>query len=746
MDSTDATTTSPLRRLTVVATSAWLVSADGVTGGDPPSRLRELLQRLLHGSPHGQAFLCADPRVGTDDPAQVPYLTGDEADAQVEVLVERLGRVLAELPGSESVQDTHTAVAQLRHRVYLDATRFAALTGLDTHPDIRYVTFDLRLYQIRTDLRWHASISIDSRLAHHPQHRPQELTEDGPQLVTGSAAECRQRFARAARKAEDLLRDFLDHATFRVLDRTYLQADFWIGVPADTAADPAAYIEDPVYTATINELTRKVLMVGDMRDDVVTTSVLNGDFLTLRRISRKPGPNDPEYAPLYLIVPAACGGADADVEHGVHRLVLKLADLEARAGDLLDDVQHDLYVWRNHLDVYQTVAGRGARLWDSLATHLPVLQWRKLGKVHGSMDLMHQVLLQGIADLSHLAGRTQSCRAQISATAAALGDIYDDAITERHLTGQTGGVRAALTETGLISKLVRGSDEVAAQAIVVQRNYQSLLDAITKAFDERRVREGDALQRASMLFGISIALVGVVTVADATVDMKPVSWLAGDGVARWSAGLSLFLGALLLASALLMLGWLLRVGRLGTSRFRTSYDELWHFMRDSSTESLEEFSTSDRATPQSWAARDLDLSQRFARLWDRATDMPVGNPTSRDIRDLSRRIEQWSLHALLATERARRLYDYRLPLLTCLYRCAARLPGSFFELGYLSPTPNQVNLVSVEEFARTMRESLGLPRPRARQVDEQCAQEPLTSAQHALEFVTEVLDQARRQR
>ena len=48
-----------------------------------------------------------------------------------------------------------------------------------------------------------------------------------------------------------------------------------------------------------------------------------------------------------------------------------------------------------------------------------------------------------------------------------------------------------------------------------------LLRTIGYAFDEWRVRESDVVQRLSGALGVFLALIGVVTVLDATVALKP---------------------------------------------------------------------------------------------------------------------------------------------------------------------------------------------------------------------------------
>jgi len=608
----------------------------------------------------------------------------------------------------------------LQHRVFLDAARFAELTLTEPDPRIRYAAIDFRVHAMGGHVRWHVDVCLDSRLPDSPELRPAELTPAADDsLIEGPFSPRREALARRARAAEQLLGDYFSHAEFRVLDRTYLQPDFYICVPEQTMDNPVLYCQGPLEQFT-NVVSSSMLKVANLYDDVVATAVLNGHFLVSRRVSRASGPSRAEYAPLYTIFPATSVDAD-ERECSIRELVLGFAEIEVRSGALLDDLRRDLYVWNNHLEVYYTTAARGARLWDALATHMPVRRWRQLGRVHTAMELMHQMLLQGTADLAHLVSRAHRCPARVHAASAELGDLYDDMFTERRIGGHSGGIRAAICETGLIGRIARSSQEITDLATQVQQNYEDLLGAITKAFDERRVRESDALQRASVLLGVSLGLVGIVTVADATVDMRTAgwSWLSGTAAPQLGAGLSLAIGTVLLASAFVMVGRLLQAGRLGSRKFRRHYGAaFWDFLTASCTESLEEFKI--HASPEDWAKLDARLAASFAELWDQATamiDIHQRGRNSRDINVISRLIEQWCLHGLLATERARRIYRYKLPRLAAMYRCVSRLPGSFLELHYLRPGPAPVNILSRQEFARTLAHSLGIEPSKAYEID-----------------------------
>jgi len=95
---------------------------------------------------------------------------------------------------------------------------------------------------------------------------------------------------------------------------------------------------------------------------------------------------------------------------------------------------------------------------------------------------------------------------------------------------------------------------------------------------------------------------------------------------------------------------------------------LWRFLKDASTDTLDRELRLDEGQPREvrlarWQRLDDDLARRYAQLW---TVRPAGrldrvDRFGEDIRALSRRIEQWGIHALLLTERPRRIYRYPLP-------------------------------------------------------------------------------------
>jgi len=186
--------------------------------------------------------------------------------------------------------------------------------------------------------------------------------------------------------------------------------------------------------------------------------------------------------------------------------------------------------------------------------------------------------------------------------------------------------------------------------------------------------------------------------------------------------------------------WVMRLGTLGSHGFRSLYDGsaikrygVWHLLKDCSTDSLEAFRrTHPVSDAAAWHEKDVRLAEQFAKMWDRATQMcrlGRSNRMGRDIAGLSHQVEQWGMHALLLTERARRMHRYRLPRLTCLHRCVAWLDGSFLALNELASS--RVTMVSEEELERALR-AAGYNRDDVRRIDDWLRGQRFGSAGEAL--------------
>ncbi|MFD0599566.1 hypothetical protein ACFQZ4_50630 [Catellatospora coxensis] len=235
-----------------------------------------------------------------------------------------------------------------------------------------------------------------------------------------------------------------------------------------------------------------------------------------------------------------------------------------------------------------------------------------------------------------------------------------------------------------------------------------------------------------MILALSLAFDSIVGIVAATQPERSGEQGAWLSVLAWTSG------SVVLLTALVFGVWITRLGRLGDRAFRTRYDGtrrrgvrwfrrdarsdgLWRFMKNSCTDALEGHSR-DAQPLAFWRSLDQRLVKDLSVLWDgpRVSHYPaverasadVYTPARRpdlvgaDIAELYAQVGSWSIDALLFTERARRLYRYRLPKLALLYRCIGRMPASFLRLEYLAPTTNIVSEseldIAIRRYARAV--------------------------------------------
>ena len=597
----------------------------------------------------------------------------------------------------------------------MDPVRFRALTEPDTSEagacgdtvSAHLIALDLRFAYYLDSPQCHVSLSLWSARPWNSRYVPADwpTKQKRQHLDLAEVQEYADEFRSVLSRAIGLLKRHLAEADLRVYRRKQVLPIFWVAVPDAVGADHQRKRSD-----LRQHLARIFLDLGDPADCVVTRSVVNGQFDVLRRFRR--GLRMDESAikdkhlslsrAHYLIVPGPLSTSvrtDARFrafegqEDQTAGVITKLTDLEARAASDLYSVHRDLQIWRNHLDVHDQVVERGAFLWAGLSTHL-VRRRRALRRVHRATELLHQILLQGVGDLAHLSNRIRDCVGQVEAAADQLRTNYDDQLTERH-DEQSAGLRGALARIGLFERVTQHGHQTLQEANRVKTIYDDLLRTIGYAFDEWRVRESDVVQRLSAALGAFLALIGIVTVLDATIDIKPdpgsdgTTVLGGPDAVQtaavwtsWGIG-----GALVVAITGMIVVWRL-AGRLGSRDFRRRYagrrqdrrvGGAWRLIKDISTDGLNEDVARRSKKGQASIDKDDDLASRFAELWDAACalDGTVRDEVlSKDIAAQSRRIEQWGLLSLLMTERARRMHQHFLPRLTCLYRTCTRLPGA----------------------------------------------------------------------
>ena len=776
-----------VRGLIMIASSAWGWPTEGEAAKAHATRLGH----LVAGAPPGTAAFTRVHRRPKDTrstfggrygaPERSRPTTGwTGGDACEQPLDELAGDLRTLRDGG-----TEPEFSTLQHRVYLHASRLDAVFDQRWIPAGAgvlgvHVVLDFSFTVLMGQPTCVLSVSVWQGRPLHSEHRPDDAPVDGPGSEIIPIDVYRDTFTRICEGVEQWFGDprhepALTRTEFRASRRHHHLPTIWVAVPRRLLPDAGDYLRDE-HRELMNSLCDMALGVGDSRDSVLSASVLNGQMLALRRVIRLDGARS---VPCYLLVPDRfADGERSDLQEvALGQVAQLLIRLEAEAAQRLYRIQNDLEIWRTHLAVYDQVADRGLLLWDALSTHLPVRRWFRLGRLHRSVELLHQTLLQGTADLAHLVTETHACVAQVDSAVQRLMDGFDAEVTAYTLSTGAGnypGVREALAGEGVMGQVRQDGERVRKQADRVQAKYRDLIGTIAAAFDERRVRESDALAKASAIMGFGLAVVGVVTVLDATVTMKPGTGgllLGGpDWLPKAAALVSLTLGAVFATVVLAVLGTTTRLGRLGSPWFRRMYnggigsrlqlrflhsrfgawlsgrsserpwrdgvrrEGLWSYLKDSSTGMLEA-ATADREGPDADARRDDDLARRLARHWDLAARAglrrrwPLRDTREfrselirRDIWLLARRIEQWTIYTLLLTERPRRMHRHRLPKLTLLYRACSFLPGSFLGDGS-SPLmirdfgDGRTRVVSRNDLVMTLY-AAGLTWPQAEELDE----------------------------
>ena len=808
---------SEIDRITMVKTSAWLLSRGEVPAfptADLPTRstedqlpVRRFLEAITKPGLAGEAWLCD---IGGCAGGTPRYVGPEAHQALVDSLDNRIAEVWRQSRPDDPPWDRRSSTtapmtdgpgqepsllrrwrrgdeaAELRHRAFLDAERFRAVVSeceeaaTLAEPDLPfYVVLELRFFHLLGQLRCHVSMSVWSAVPGASEHRPDEVYDESPPPQIRDVDKYKRLFESVADAAEHMLRAHgfvpVDSA---VGDAVQGLPVFWVVTPRNRRRDPMDYlVDDSTLKLLTNHLARVFLEVGDVRDTEVSHSVLNGRLFTLRRPQSR---EDGSAVPRYLVIPGYVPTSRDDItprqlESDAAVIVTTLTDLEAASASRLMAAKFDLEIWRKHLEIYNEVAERAGFLWDALSAHLPIRRGFKLGRAHRAVELLHQMLLQGVADLAFIAAEIAEDQAKVTEVADDVSDQFRARITERPSSGQPGLV-TALTKTGLSGYVQREASEIATAADRVKTAYNDLLQAIASAFDERRVREFDVLQRFNFLLGTVLGAVGLVTVLDATMQMKPPdggpltlfggpSWLAPVAVV-----FSWLLGVVLIVVAVLVLARTAQLGRLGSPQFRALYDgwqarwrraarrlwellpgwfqnrfrvvwsdpppALWRVLRDISTDTLERTAKQPDTPPSTWQRLDITLAQSFAAVWDEIAKLKPptrADRSGRDIKALSRQIEQWGLHALLLSERPRRMYRYPLPVLTCLFRAVERVEGPFLGATYLSRT----NLVAYEDFSRSLARC-GFSGAEIRQIDDWLTRPRYPSARAAYERIREL--------
>ncbi|MGH8901138.1 MAG: hypothetical protein ACRDYA_05520 [Egibacteraceae bacterium] len=321
----------------------------------------------------------------------------------------------------------------------------------------------------------------------------------------------------------------------------------------------------------------------------------------------------------------------------------------------------NLDMYSSHLRVYGAVVHQAEEFWDQLALHLPVTRG---SRVHKLIELVHQTLLQGIADLDQVAIQADEALRTVERSANDLKDQFDRSFTERGWSGLSNApsIRSSLTETGYFDKAKRQARRVRENALQVQYSYRTLLEGITRAFDERRVRGTDVVQRV----GIGLAvIVAVFTFLPEAVNAI-LTRLPGHRalILPSVAGTVLFV---LLGLLVLLWGWRLSV--LGSWSFRRHHRQIRAFLAECATERLTRLRNAgwkrvaeklndDPAVEGAawdeffaeWDRRDRALARQCAEILDVLAYDEVYRPSWSDrpprVKDLARQVERWALKAV----------------------------------------------------------------------------------------------------
>ncbi|MGH8896410.1 MAG: hypothetical protein ACRDZ4_05145 [Egibacteraceae bacterium] len=582
-------------------------------------------------------------------------------------------------------------------RIYLDPQRAAKLARGPAPSPSRipsYACIDLR-FQEHLDRYWlYATLSVwtyKPSSAKHAPALPTQETEEGPWKVT--ELEDWRVYAGALRKGfKARVLEHFPPAETKILDREHRPPRFWFAQGDGLPATPDA--ADPI-SNDVKALARLVLKTPDVRGAGVAAGVINDQMLVLRRFV----PDSGGELPCYLVIPFR--GSAVAQEDGARWLVGTLTDLEASSAAQLFEVATDLELYAGHLRAYEAVVHQAKVLWDQLALYLPVARGSRLSRVHKLIELIHQTLLQGIADLDQVAIQANEAARKVERAASDLKDEFDRTFAERSLPdersiGYRQSVRSSLTQAGYFDKAARQAERVRSDAAQIQRSYDTLLKGITCAFDERRVRSIDVLQRVGIVFAILVVVFGFVPEA-----LNAVFTIWGGNKHAPGRLVALAGGTLGAMVLFLVLGtgvylWKRYLSTLGSRGFRRRHEQVRAFLASCATDRLTRIRDAGWKRVQAalddsrdetceweniikeWDGRDRALARQCAKILDaldrdKRAQLTTDKPPRR--KDLSRRVEWWALKALLVSERPRQFWRFPLLRLTFLYRFYPMMRG-----------------------------------------------------------------------
>ena len=399
-----------------------------------------------------------------------------------------------------------------RTRVFMSAGRFRAVA--DRGGDLDYwVLIDMRFQWIAPNsVLWHTSFSVWSDLPWSLHHRADQVaTRDQRGLSADDAFHLIDDYESSRQAFREII-EAPDRSTLRVFGRYYQPPGFLVAVPAGIGSDAGnGGVQDQEQPDILPEVANAI--VGTRHYELLPRAPLKSGVDVFRRFL----PDRDCDMPRYLLIPdtrvsARSKGEDQEYlralqEEATANCITILTDLEAYAASQLGGIDSRMRTRENHLRIYQGVAEQAGTLWDALARLLPDARGHRLEMVHRSIETLHQTLLQGVAELDQLVRSIDGALSQIETTADEITDRFD-----RELSQPSHQQMAALRESlrgGYIDRLRRYVGEASGTAGRVTDSYRMLLDTIGLAFDERRVREGDRMQKASMWLAVAFGVLGL---------------------------------------------------------------------------------------------------------------------------------------------------------------------------------------------------------------------------------------------
>jgi hypothetical protein len=591
-------------------------------------------------------------------------------------------------------------------RVAMSADRFRTVADCQGDEDY-WVVIDMRFQRVPGGATlWHTSFSVWSDLPWSDHRRPATAgPRDRHTLTPAGALRLINDYYTHSRRAFRTLIGAPDRSTLRVFGRYYQPPGFLVAVRDPRPGDAAGPAPDGS-PDIVRSVSRTILRTQDYK--VLPRARLKGGVDVFRRFL--PG-GDRDW-PRYLLLPDTLASAQAGNRAAQDRLrgiqeeatitaIRVLTDVEAFAASQLQDIDSRMRIRENHLRIYRAVADQGVTLWDALFRLLPDSRGTRVVTIQRSIELMHQILLQGVRALGQIVQHTERTLSHLETTANEVTDrfdreLYDAAIDEDE---------TALPETlsgNYVGRLRRQVSEVSDTATRVLDDYRLLLDTIGLAFRERRSRQGDWTQRVSVSLALGFGLLGLSGVAQATMPLQGIQsewqvWLVRSVVWLVAIIAATMIGPLFVPRRL--------VHRAGAASFAQRYVFVRGFLADVSTDRLDDFSRmchpGDRHKRAEWRALDMELSGKFLKAWQSADDAEAETrPSFSDVAALRARVESWTLRTPLLTERPRDLGSYALPILACLYRlCSAR---ELRDWRTAEETPAADSAVGPEELARVL--------------------------------------------